>query len=274
VKEKLANLIRILASLEKVAVAYSGGVDSTVLLKIAHDRVGDNVTAVTVQSPLLPPDEVEAAAAYAAAEKVRHVILTVDPFGNERLIANPPDRCYLCKLDVFRAIAGYAASAGIPHVAEGSHHDDSAEDRPGMRALAELGILSPLREAGLTKEDIRAAARERGVPVWDKPANPCLATRIPTGTPITREKLNTISRAERFLHDLGIDDVRVRHHGDIARIEVPRHRMPFILDSAVSARIADALKSLGFRYIALDIEGYRMGSMNQPAGRGERDGQG
>ena len=274
VKEKLANLIRLIASLEKVVVAYSGGVDSAFLLKVAHDRLGDGVTAVTVTSPLLSPDEVETAAAYAASEKVRHVVLAADPFGNRRLIENPPDRCYLCKLDVFRAITAYAASISVPHVAEGSHRDDDAGDRPGMRALAELGILSPLREAGLTKEEIRIAAKERGVPVWDKPANPCLATRIPTGTPITREKLETISRAERFLRDLGVRDVRVRHHGDIARIEVPRDRMAFILDSAVSARIAEALKRLGFRHIALDIEGYRMGSMNQPAGKGERDGQG
>jgi pyridinium-3,5-biscarboxylic acid mononucleotide sulfurtransferase len=274
VKEKLTTLIRLIASLERVVVAYSGGVDSTFLLNVAHDRLGDGVTAVPVKSPLLAPDEIEAAASYAASEKVRHVVLTVDPLRNERLIANPPDRCYLCKLDVFRAIAAYASSVSIPHIAEGSHHDDSADDRPGMRALAELGIRSPLREAGLTKEEIRSAAKERGVPVWDKPANPCLATRIPTGTPITREKLETIYRAERFLRDLGIRDVRVRHHGEIARIEVPRERMAFILDSAISARITTALKSLGFRHIALDIEGYRMGSMNQPAGVGEQNGQG
>jgi pyridinium-3,5-biscarboxylic acid mononucleotide sulfurtransferase len=274
VKEKIANLIRIIDSLDRVVIAYSGGVDSALLLKVAHDRLGDNVTAVTVKSPLLAPDETEAAASYTASEKVRHVVLTADPFGNDRLIANTPDRCYLCKLDVFRAIAAYAASASIPHVAEGSHTGDSADERPGMRALAELGIASPLREAGLTKAEIRSAAKERGVPVWDKPANPCLATRIPTGTPITADKLETIYRAERALHDLGILDVRVRHHGDMARIEVPRDRMSFILDSAVSARIAGALKSLGFRYIALDIEGYRMGSMNQPAAGGRQNGQG
>lgn len=274
VKEKIANLIRAIDSLEGIAVAFSGGVDSAFLLKAAHDRLGDRVIAVTVSSPLLSPDESEDAASYAASERIRHVTLRVDPFANGRLIANAPDRCYICKLDLFRAITAFAAAEGIPHVAEGSHADDSADDRPGMRALAELGILSPLREAGLTKDEIRRAARERGVPAWDRPANPCLATRIPTGTPITRERLETIDRAERFLRGLGLADVRVRHHGDIARIEVPRDRMALFLDPDAAARIAAGLKSLGFRHIALDIEGYRRGSMNEPAGKGGHDGQG
>jgi len=274
VKEKIINLIRAIDSFERIAVAFSGGVDSAFLLKVAHDRRGDRAIAVTVSSPLLSPGEVEEAASFAASEKVRHVILAVDPFANERLIANTPDRCYICKLDVFRAITAYAAAEGIPRVAEGSHADDSEDDRPGMRALAELGILSPLRDAGLTKAEIRLAAQERGVPAWDRPANPCLATRIPAGTPITRDRLEAVDRAERFLRGLGLADVRVRHHGDIARIEVPRDRMPLFLDSAVAERIATALKSLGFRHIALDIEGYRRGSMNEPHEKGEHDGQG
>ena len=273
-KEKIANLIRAIDSFERIAVAFSGGVDSAFLLKVAHDRLGDRVIAVTVSSPLLSPGEIEDAASYAASEQVRHVVLTTDPFANERLIANTPDRCYICKLDVFRTITEFAAAGGILTVAEGTHADDSADDRPGMRALAELGILSPLREAGLTKAEIRRAAKERGVPAWDRPANPCLATRIPTGTPITRDMLVTIDRAERFLRGLGLADVRVRHHGDIARIEVPRDRMKDILDPATAGRIAGALKSLGFRHIALDIEGYRRGSMNGPAEKGGHDGQG
>ena len=273
-KEKIDTLIRAIDSFERVAVAFSGGVDSAFLLKVARDRLGDRVVAVTVSSPLLSPGEVEEAASYAASEKARHVILAVDPFANKRLIANTPDRCYVCKLDVFRAIAAFAASEGISVVAEGSHAEDSAEDRPGMRALAELGIISPLREAGLTKDEIRRAAKERGVTAWDRPANPCLATRIPAGTPITRERLETIDRAERFLRGLGLTDVRVRHHGDIARIEVPRERMKDLLDPAVAGLIAATLKSLGFRHIALDIEGYRRGSMNEPHEKGGHDGQG
>jgi pyridinium-3,5-biscarboxylic acid mononucleotide sulfurtransferase len=274
VKEKIATLNSIIESIGSAAIAYSGGVDSAFLLKCAHDLLGDRVIAVTVSSPLLSSGEIEEAAAYASAEGARHVIVPADPFGNERLMANPPERCYLCKLDIFRTIMAYAASASLPRVVEGSHADDRADDRPGMRALAELDIRSPLREAGLTKDEIRRAAKERGVPAWDRPANPCLATRIPTGTPITRERLDAIDRAERVLHDLGLRDVRVRHHGDIARIEVPRESMALFLDGAVSARIAAALKSLGFRHIALDIEGYRSGSMNEPSGKGEHHGQG
>src|SRR3990172_3969052 len=194
-KQKLSELHDIIDSWGKVAVAFSGGVDSTFLLIVAHDRLGDGATAVTVDSPLIAPDEIAAAKAFTASETINHAVLSVDLFKNDMILSNPPDRCYYCKLDVFRTIREFAASKGITHVADGSNHDDRDDYRPGMRAIHELMIRSPLMEAGLTKNEIRMAAHEKGVSMWDKPANPCLATRIPCGTAITKEMLETIYRA-------------------------------------------------------------------------------
>jgi pyridinium-3,5-biscarboxylic acid mononucleotide sulfurtransferase len=274
IKEKLSKLHDIIDSLGKVAVAFSGGVDSTFLLKIAHERLGDSVTAVTIDSPLNSPDEIAATKAFTASEKINHVILSIDLFKNNSVISNPPDRCYNCKLDVFRAIREFATSKGIVHIAEGSNHDDRDDYRPGMRAIHELKILSPLLDAGLTKDEIRSASRDRGLSVWNKPANPCLATRIPCGTAITKEMLETIYRAEQYLHSLGIRNVRVRHHGNLARIEVPADERKLFLDDSLSLQVAGQLKSLGFTHITLDIEGYRMGSMNEQVGKEKENGQG
>jgi uncharacterized protein len=273
-KEKLSKLHDIIDSLGKVAVAFSGGVDSTFLLKVAHERLGEGVMAVTADSPLIPPDEIAGAKAFTASEKINHVVLAIDLFKNDSVISNPPERCYYCKRDVFRAIREFAVSKGIAHVADGSNHDDRDDYRPGMRAIRELMILSPLMEAGLTKDEIRSALRDRGLSVWNKPANPCLATRIPCGTAITKEMLETIYRAEQYLHGLGIRNVRVRHHGNLARIEVPVNERKFLLDDAVSLQVAGQFKRLGFTYITLDIEGYRMGSMNEPVGKEKENGQG
>jgi uncharacterized protein len=262
-QQKLSKLDDIIDSLGKLAIAFSGGVDSSFLLKAAHDRLGSAVTAVTVNSQLIAPDEIAAARAFAAEEKINHVILSKDIFKNDDVIANPPNRCYHCKLDVFSTIWEFAASKGINHIADGSNHDDRDDNRPGMRAIHELKVRSPLMEAGLTKDEIRAAARERGLAVWDKPANPCLATRIPCGTAITKEMLETIYLAEQYLHELGFRSLRVRHHGNLARIEVPADDRKLFLDGELSMKIAEKLKSLGFIHITLDIEGYRMGSMNE-----------
>jgi pyridinium-3,5-biscarboxylic acid mononucleotide sulfurtransferase len=273
-QKKLDALHRIIDPLGSVAVAFSGGVDSTFLLKKAGDRLGSGVIAVTVNSPLIAPDEIEETRTFTSAEGIRHEIITVDLFKNKTVIANPPDRCYHCKLEVFRAIAAFASSKGIHHVAEGSNLDDRDDYRPGFRAIAELSILSPLMEAGLTKVDIREASRAMGLAAWDKPANPCLATRIPCGTPITGEMLNAIYLAEQYLHGLGLRDVRVRHHGSIARIEVPGEDRDIILNKQNAPAIAEAFKRLGFTHIALDIEGYRRGSMNEMTATGRGNGQG
>ena len=274
IKHKLENLNAIIDSLGTVAVAFSGGVDSTFLLKTAHSRLGRGVIAVTASTPLIPPDEIEAARAFTKAEGISHEILSINIFTNTAVIANPPDRCYHCKLDVFRAIIEFAASQGIGTVADGSNFDDRSDYRPGARAVVELGVRSPLMEAGLTKQEIREASREIGIAAWDKPANPCLATRIPCGTAITKEKLEAVYRAEQHLHGIGLRNVRVRHHGAIARIEAPRESLAFIIEKEVSAGIARAFKTIGFTYITLDIEGYRMGSMNEPMGKENNNGQG
>jgi pyridinium-3,5-biscarboxylic acid mononucleotide sulfurtransferase len=273
-QNKIDALCRIIDSLGSMAVAFSGGVDSTFLLKTAHERLGRGVTAVTVNTPLIAPDEIEGAHRFTAAEGISHEIIVVDIFKNKRVIANPSDRCYHCKLDVFRAIVAFASSKGILHVAEGSNLDDRDDYRPGFRAIAELSVLSPLMEAGLTKDDIREVSRAMGLSAWDKPANPCLATRIPCGTSITEEMLEAIYRAEQYLHGLGLRDVRVRHHGSIARIEVPFEDRDIILNEQTAAAIAEAFKRLGFTYITLDIEGYRRGSMNVTTTTGKGNGQG
>jgi len=272
IPSKLLKLDEILSSLDRVAVAFSGGVDSAFLLHCAHKRLGDRAVAVTVETPLVPSDEIEAARSFATAENIEYVIIPVDIFQNSAVISNPPDRCYHCKLDIFRAILDFAAARGIFHVIEGSNSDDRNDYRPGMRALEELGVRSPLMEAGFTKDEIRRAARDRGLSAWNRPAGPCLATRLPHGTAITREALDAIDRAERYLRGLGFSEVRVRHHGDLARIEVPRQERAHLCDR--SDEIAARLKSHGFRYITLDIEGYRRGSMNRKPDGEEADGQG
>ncbi len=271
-EEKITLLHRILDAYGSLAVAFSGGVDSSFLLKTARDRLGENVTAVTVRSPLIPPEEIEETRNVTAIEKISHEIIVLDIFKNDRVIANPPDRCYHCKLDLFRAIIAFALSRGISHVAEGSNLDDRDDYRPGARAIVELSVQTPLMEAGFTKNDIREASRAMGLGLWDKPASPCLATRIPCGTAITAERLDAVYRAEMFLHGLGLRDVRVRHHGTIARIEAPMEDRDIILNN--SPAIAAALKRLGFAHIALDIEGYRRGSMNESTEKGRIDGQG
>lgn len=273
-KNKLEKLDEIIASLGRVAVAFSGGVDSAFLLKYAHDRLGDNAIAVTADSPLVPADEIEATRSFTGAEKIEHAVLAIDIFRNSAVITNPPDRCYHCKLDIFRTISKFASSKRIHHVIEGSNSDDRDDYRPGMRALVELGVRSPLMEAGLTKDEIRRVSHDLGLAGWDRPASPCLATRIPHGVSITREMLDAIYRAEWYLRSLGFRDVRVRHHGDLARIEAPRAECALLLDPDRAAGIAEHFKSYGFTYITLDIEGYRRGSMNKQSGGTKADGQG
>jgi len=209
---------------------------------------------------------------FASGHHIRHVCIPISIFESARFIANRPDRCYECKREVFLKIKEYAAANRIPHVAEGSHQDDADDFRPGMRALAEFGIRSPLREAGLTKEEIRRESKKMGLSTWDRPANPCLATRVPYHTPITKEILEKIDEAEKYLHSLDFRQVRVRYHGDLARIEVPRKMRGLLLKEPVSSSAARTFKGLGFAYVAVDIEGYRSGSMNESL-RIAQDGQ-
>lgn len=245
-------------------IAYSGGVDSTFLLRVAHDVLGSDAVAVTIDSPLTPALDMTRARTAIEQWDIPHHTLFIDLLADEKVRTNPHDRCYHCKKEIFSAIINFARERGIDAILEGSNADDVHDYRPGMKALEELGIHSPLKEAELSKNEIRLLARQMGLHNWDTPSAPCLATRIPHGTPITVQALKQVDRAEELLHTMGIKEVRVRVHGDLARIEVPREAMPFFISEEHSARISAEFRKLGFRHIALDIGGYRMGSMNRP----------
>ena len=255
------KLKSLLVSYGRVAVGFSGGVDSTFLLWSALEALGsDNVLAIIADTPTLP--RFEFVSALQCAEQLGAYTLVVKPneLEDPAYVANPPDRCYLCKRRIFGMIKDAANEQGFDVVLDGANIDDAADHRPGQRAAHELGVKSPLAEAGLTKAEIRAASAEAGLPTAQRPSNACLATRIPSGTPITRELLSCIERAEKGLHELGFAQCRVRHHGDVARIEIPSCD----IEEAVRKRLAitEALKTAGYRFVALDLEGYKMGNMN------------
>jgi len=268
---KLAQLERIIARCGGGIVAFSGGVDSTFLLSAASRVLGTNLLAVTVAFPAVPAAEIRSAKAIARALKVKHLVVRADDvMGMERFRANPPDRCYHCKKAILSKLLAIAQALGFPCILEASNKDDVADYRPGHRAVRELGVKSPLIEAGLTKVDIRALSRECGLPTWNKPSAACLASRIPYGEAITREKLARIERGEAYLASLGFTSCRLRHHGDVARIEVPEGEMARLLEAGLKSKIARRMKTLGFRYVTIDIEGYRSGSMNEALGKSGR----
>ena len=264
-KNENAKIKRLRASLREIgsaAVAFSSGVDSTFLLRAAHEELGDKAVAVTVRSQLIPRHELDEAAAFCRQEGIRHEIIDFDALLAPAVIANPPDRCYHCKKEVFGLILAFARGAGLAAVLEGSNLDDDGDYRPGRRAIRELGVRSPLHEAGLTKEEIRVLSREMGLPTWSKPSFACLASRFPYGERLTVAALERVERAERWLREeLGLTQLRVRSHGDLARIEVPPDDIPRL--AARAAEIAAAFKGLGFAYVTLDLQGYRTGSLNE-----------
>lgn len=261
-KSKLRNLQKTLSGMRSVLVAYSGGVDSTFLLKVAHDVLGKKVVAVTALSPTYPRTEMGVAKEMAEALGVRHAAVVTDELSNPIFTGNPVDRCYWCKKELFSKLTVLAEELGLKHVLDGSNRDDTNDFRPGMRAAKEFGVRSPLMEAGLGKEEIRRLSKEMGIKTWDKPALACLASRFPHGTEITVERMSLIDEAEGFLRGLGITQVRVRHHGDIARIEVRVDEMGRLTRKGARRKMIRKLRGLGYRYVTVDVEGYRTGSMN------------
>jgi uncharacterized protein len=260
--EKYLNLLAIISARESAAVAFSGGVDSSFLCYAAKEALGPKAIAITIVSPMLPKSEIDCAADVARRVGIEHVLVEESEI-DAGVAANPRDRCYHCKKIEFAGILEAAKSRGIAAVLDGSNMDDLGDYRPGLKALEELCIVSPLREAGMTKADIRELSRRACLPTWDKPAFACLASRIPYGETISREKLARIEKAEDALREYGFRQFRVRSHGEIARIEVsPDERRLFFSEDTLDA-ISRELKSFGFLYTAFELEGYTMGSLNK-----------
>lgn len=260
--KKYSRLRLWLQGKQKVIVAFSGGVDSTTLLAAAVKEKGVEVMAILVESELVSHEEKSFALNFLQKNDIPFRVLRLSLLKHKNVESNPPDRCYHCKLEIFKAISALAEKENFPHILDGSNADDLNDYRPGKKALEELQIESPLQELGFSKTEIRELARQLDLPVWDRPSSPCLATRFPPGVTLTEERLRTLEVAEGRLQDIGLKDLRLRLHDDTARLEVSPDKIPFCTDKKNRQKIIDILKETGARYISLDLEGYRTGSMN------------
>jgi len=265
--DKLRQLQAHLGHLQRVAIAFSGGVDSTLLLKVACDTLGqENVIALTACTALVPQREQEQARELAESLGVHHVTLREDVLSLATVADNPRDRCYHCKHHIFSLFRTALAELGTRHLLDGTNLDDLSEDRPGLRALAELGVESPLAMYRLSKDEVRALSRRFGLPTAERPSFACLASRIPFGTPLTAENLSRVERCEELLQDLGFRNYRVRCHDQVARIELEEEEMPRLAETALRSELIRRFKEFGFTYVTLDLQGFRSGSMSEVNG--------
>lgn len=262
-KNKYENLKKIIKECGKLAIAFSGGVDSTFLTKVAHDVLGENAVAVTISSLFVTDDELSGAKKFCEGEGVKHVIYKADVLSIPGIDVNPPDRCYICKKAIFTNVGKIVADMGINVVAEGTNVDDDSDYRPGMRAIKELGVRSPLKEAGLTKNEIRQLSHMLNLPTWNMPSAACLASRLAYGEKITGEKLNMVYKAEKYIRSLGFGQFRVRLQSGIARIELSPDDIDRFMDKDIRNAVSEKLHNIGFKYVSLDLDGYRTGSMNE-----------
>jgi uncharacterized protein len=262
-EEKEQRLRELMRGYDSLIVAFSGGADSAYLAYVAHSELGDHALAVTGDSASYPTFQRELADRLTKQFRIQHEIIFTEEFEDTNYTSNPPNRCYYCKNELYTKLAELAQTRGFAIICDGSNADDLGDYRPGRQAAREIGVRSPLEECGLTKAEIRELSRRAGLPTWNEPASACLSSRVPYGQVVTIEKLSMVDKAEIALKELGFRQVRVRHHGEVARIEIAEEELPRALDSEMAGRMSAALKALGFRYVALDLEGYRTGSLNE-----------
>jgi uncharacterized protein len=262
-EDKLANLRGLLNDMETCVIAYSGGVDSTLLSSLASEILGDRAVIVFAKSPVVPEEELLAARRLAGKFGFNYLEIEHNQLESPDFVCNSKDRCYHCKLDLHKKLSSIASGRGIKWVCEGSNYDDLSDYRPGLKAVAETGVRSPLSESFITKAEIRSLSKRRGLDNWDKPASPCLSSRVPYGTPITKDIIDRIEKGEEYLKSLGMKQVRLRHHGELARIEVEESDIGIFLNTENRKNTIAVLKGLGYKYVTIDLQGFRSGSLNE-----------